>query len=79
MKETEGSMLWLLDHHVQAVLTLVEINMMHDIIDTDIAGHYLNEKAKNSDTIWEEEVWKKIADLFLIERESATLYDITPK
>jgi hypothetical protein len=34
------------------------------------------QKAKDADTVWEEEVWKKIADTFLIEKESAALYTI---
>ena len=69
-------MLWLLEHHIQAALTLIFINMKHEILDGEAANYYLMQKAKDADTVWEEEVWKKIADTFLIEKESATLYTI---
>jgi len=72
----EDSMLWLLEHHIQAALTLISINMKHEILNDDIARHFLIEKSKDADTVWEEEVWKKIADTFLIQKESATLYTI---
>ena len=72
----KDSMLWLLEHHIQAALTLIFINMKHGVIDEETANYFLMEKAKDSETIWEEEVWKKIADTFLIEKESATLYTI---
>ena len=69
-------MLWLLEHHIQAALTLIFINMKHEILDAEAANYYLMQKAKDADTVWEEEVWKKIADTFLIEKESAALYTI---
>tara|TARA_R100000656_G_scaffold99709_1_gene72354 strand:+ start:173 stop:385 length:213 start_codon:yes stop_codon:yes gene_type:complete len=69
-------MLWMLDHHIQSVLTLISINMKHDILDQETASYFLLQKAKDSEMVWEEEVWKKIADTFLIEKESATLYTI---
>ena len=72
----DDSMLWMLDHHIQSVLTLISINMKHDILDQETASYFLLQKAKNSEMVWEEEVWKKIADTFLIEKESATLYTI---
>jgi|TARA_Y100000296_G_scaffold85953_1_gene124142 hypothetical protein len=72
----EDSMLWLLEHHIQATLTLIFINMKHEILDGEAAHYYLMQKAKDADAVWEEEVWKKIADTFLIEKESATLYTI---
>jgi hypothetical protein len=72
----DDSMLWMLDHHIQSVLTLISINMKHDILDQETASYFLLQKAKDSEMVWEEEVWKKIADTFLIEKESATLYTI---
>ena len=72
----DDSMLWMLDHHIQSVLTLISINMKHDILDQETASYFLLQKAKDSEMVWEEEVWKKIADTFLIKKESATLYTI---
>ena len=72
----DDSMLWMLEHHIQSALTIIAINMKHDILDTETGYYFLMQKAKNSEMVWEEEVWKKIADTFLIEKESATLYTI---
>ena len=66
----------MLEHHIQSALTIIAINMKHDILDTETGYYFLMQKAKNSEMVWEEEVWKKIADTFLIEKESATLYTI---
>ena len=72
----DDSMLWMLEHHIQSVLTIIAINMKHDILDKETGYYFLMQKAKNSEVVWEEEVWKKIADTFLIEQESAALYTI---
>ena len=69
-------MLWMLEHHLQSILTIIAINMKHDILDKETGYYFLMQKAKNSEVVWEEEVWKKIADTFLIEQESAALYTI---
>ncbi len=72
----DDSMLWMLEHHIQSALTIIAINMKHDILDKETGYYFLMQKAKNSEVVWEEEVWKKIADTFLIEQESAALYTI---
>jgi hypothetical protein len=72
----DDSMLWMLEHHLQSILTIIAINMKHDILDKETGYYFLMQKAKDSEMVWEEEVWKKIADTFLIEQESAALYTI---
>jgi hypothetical protein len=72
----DDSMLWMLEHHLQSILTIIAINMKHDILDKETGYYFLMQKAKDSEMVWEEEVWKKIADTFLIEKESAALYTI---
>ena len=69
-------MFCLLDQHIQAVLTIIGLNMKHDILDSEATHFFLTQKAADAETVWEEEVWKKIADTFLIEKESATIYSI---
>ena len=49
----KDSMLWLLEHHIQAALTLIFINMKHGVIDEETANYFLLQKAKDAETIWE--------------------------
>ena len=76
MNQNEDSMLWMLDHHLQAMITLIFINREHEILDPKVVNYYMLQKAQNSEEVWEEEIWKKIADTFLLEKKSATLHTI---
>ena len=56
----DDSMLWMLEHHIQSALTIIAINMKHDILDKETGYYFLMQKAKNSEVVWEEEVMKII-------------------
>ena len=45
----KDSMLWLLEHHIQAALTLIFINMKHGVIDEETANYFLLQKAKDAE------------------------------
>ena len=65
MKDEDKSYLWIMQHHIEAIVTLIDINKQHDLLNSEVAHDFLNYMATESETIWEEKLWKHIACIIL--------------
>jgi len=54
MSRHEDSLMWLLTHHVEAVISIVEVGIASESIKVETALEYLKAQAIMSDSIWEE-------------------------
>jgi len=71
MKDEDQSYLWMMQHHIEALVTLLDMNIRHKLLNPKIASEFITFKSTQSETIWEEEIWKKVADILLNERQEA--------
>ena len=67
MRDEEKSYLWMIQHHIEALVTLLDMNKRHEILKPDVAHDFLNYMATESETVWEEKIWKHIACILLDE------------
>jgi hypothetical protein len=65
MKDEDKSYLWMIQHHTQALITLLEMNKRHEILKPDVAYDFVSYLATESETIWEERLWKQVAAVIL--------------
>ena len=65
MKDEDKSYLWIIQHHIEAIITLIDINKQHKMLNSVVAHDFLNYMATESETIWEEKLWKHIASIIL--------------
>ena len=65
MKDEDKSYLWMIQHHTQALITLLEMNKRHEILKPDVAYDFVSYLATESETIWEEKIWKQVAAVIL--------------
>jgi len=65
MKDEDKSYLWMIQHHTQALVTLLEMNNRHKILKPDIACDFANYMATESETVWEERIWNQVAAVLL--------------
>jgi len=65
MKDEDKSYLWMIQHHTQALITLLEMNKRHGILKPDVAYDFVSYLATESETIWEEKLWKQVAAVIL--------------
>ena len=63
MKDEDTSYLWMVQHHIEAVVTLLDMNKQHRILKGDVAHDFMNYRAAQSETVWEEEIWRKVAEI----------------
>jgi hypothetical protein len=63
MKDEDQSYLWMMQHHIEALVTLLDMNIRHKLLEPKAASEFINFKSTQSETIWEEEIWKKVADI----------------
>ena len=71
MKDEDQSYLWMMQHHIEALVTLLDMNIRHKLLNSATASEFISFKATQSETIWEEEIWKKVADILLNEQQEA--------
>jgi|TARA_R100001530_G_scaffold62596_1_gene45116 hypothetical protein len=64
MSRHEDSLMWLLTHHVEAVISIVEVGIASESIKVETALEYLKAQAIMSDSIWEENLWNRVAEGF---------------
>ena len=67
MKDEDKSYLWMIQNHIEALITLLDMNKQHNILKPDVAHDFINYRATQSETIWEEKIWKNIAEILLEE------------
>ena len=67
MRDEEKSYLWMIQHHIEALVTLLDMIKRHEILKPDVAHDFLNYMATESETISEEKIWKQVACILLDE------------
>ena len=65
MKDEDKSYLWMIQHHIEALVTLLDMNKRHEILKPDIAHDFMDYMATQSETVWEEKIWKQVAGILL--------------
>ena len=65
MRDEDKSYLWMIQHHIEALVTLLDMNKQHDILKPDVAHDFINYMATQAETVWEEKIWKQVACILL--------------
>ena len=65
MKDEDKSYLWMIQHHIEALVTLLDMNKQHEILNNNVAYDFMHYMASQSETIWEEGVWEMVAEILL--------------
>ena len=58
----EESLLWMMHHHLDSAITLMNMVIQQELLDLEIVESYIDEIAKVTDTVWEEQVWRKYSE-----------------
>ena len=67
MKDEDKSYLWMIQHHIEALVTLLDMNKQHNILKNDVAYDFIHYMAAQSETVWEEGIWEMVAEILLEE------------
>ena len=67
MKDEDQSYLWMIQHHIESLVTLLDMNKQHKIMKNDVAYDFMHYMAAQSETVWEEGVWEMVAEILLEE------------
>ena len=65
MKDEDKSYLWMIQHHIEALVTLLDMNKQHEILNNNVAYDFMHYMASQSETVWEEGVWEMVAEILL--------------
>tara|TARA_R110000765_G_scaffold53091_1_gene106591 strand:+ start:449 stop:712 length:264 start_codon:yes stop_codon:yes gene_type:complete len=65
MKDEDQSYLWMIQHHIESLITLLDMNKQHNIMKNDVAYDFMHYMASQSETVWEEGVWEMVAEILL--------------
>ena len=65
MKDEDKSYLWMIQHHIEALVTLLDMNKQHNILKNDVAYDFIHYMAAQSETVWEEGIWEMVAEILL--------------
>ena len=81
MKDEDTSYLWMVQHHIEAVVTLLDMNKQHIILKGDVAHDFMNYRAAQSETVWEVGIWNLIAEIILDEpkRKGENVFQFPPE
>ena len=76
----EESLLWMMHHHLDSAITLMNMVIQQELLDLDIVESYIDEIAKGTDTVWEEQVWRKYSEaLYYTDHHSDNVYRLNPR
>ena len=67
MKDEDKTYLWMIQHHIEALVTLLDMNKQHEILNNNVAYDFMHYMAAQSETVWEEGVWEMVAEILLEE------------
>ena len=67
MKDEDKSYPWMIQHHIEALVTLLDMNKQHNILKNDVAYDFIHYMAAQSETVWEEGIWEMVAEILLEE------------
>ena len=65
MKDEDKSYLWMIQHHIESLVTLLDMNKQHNILNNDVSYDFMHYMASQSETVWEEGVWEMVAGILL--------------
>ena len=65
MKDEDMTFLWMIQHHIEALVTLLDMNKQHEILNNNVAYDFMHYMSSQSETVWEEGVWKMVAEILL--------------
>ena len=74
MYEDQEDVLGLIVTHAQALIWAMDIAKNHELADPEVAITVMEEMQKDSKTIWEEQLWRKVTDGFKEDLPSASIY-----
>jgi len=80
MKDEDKTYLWMIQHHIEALVTLLDMNKQHEILDNNVAYDFISYMASQSETVWEEGVWEMVAKILLEEpkEKGGNVFQFTP-
>ena len=80
MKDEDKTYLWMIQHHIEALVTLLDMNKQHEILDNNVAYDFISYMASQSETVWEEGVWEMVAEILLEEpkEKGGNVFQFTP-
>ena len=81
MKDEDKSYLWMIQHHIEALVTLLDMNKRHEILKPDIAHDFMNYMATQSETVWEEGIWKMVSEILKNEPQApgSNVFQFSPE
>ncbi len=79
MYEDQEDVLGLIVTHAQALIWAMNIAKNHELADPDVAVTVMEEMQKDSKSIWEEQLWRKVGEGFVDEVKSASIYKFSPE
>jgi|TARA_R100001530_G_scaffold53419_1_gene39444 hypothetical protein len=65
--------------HTQALVWIINIAKNHDLVNPEMIIDVIAEMKKDSKTVWEEQLWKKVGDCFFDKIPSASIYKFSPE
>ena len=65
MKDEDKTYLWMIQDHIEALVTLLDMNKQHEILNNNVAYDFISYMASQSETVWEEGVWEMVAGILL--------------
>ena len=80
MKDEDKTYLWMIQHHIEAVVTLLDMNKQHRILKGDVAHDFMSYMATQSETVWEEGIWEQVAEILLEapKEKGGNVFQFTP-
>jgi len=77
--EDQEDVLSLIMTHAQSLIWIMNIAKNHELVDPDIAIDVIEDMKRNSNTVWEETLWNKVKEAFLVDIPSASVYAFSPE
>ena len=76
----EESLLWMMHHHLDSAITLMNIAIKHELLDLEVVADYIGNMSRDADSIWEEQMWKKYSEaLYYTDYHTDNIYQFTPE
>ncbi len=79
MYEDQEDVLGLIVTHAQALVWSMNLAKNHELVDPEVAITVMEEMQKDSKSIWEEQLWRKVRDGFMDDLPSASIYKFSPE
>ena len=76
----EESLLWMMHHHLDSAITLMNMIVPPALLDLEVVESYIDVIAKVTDTVWEEQVWRKYSEaLYYNEENTGNVIQFRPE